>query len=476
MLVPALAGIARLRTIAGGALWGALFGAAAVTTGGIWLVPMMVSEFGLSWPAAGGAMLGLAVGFGWPFAAFGALGVAAKRAPWPGWLGGALAFQTAEWLRGVGPEPFTWLRLGDALHAHPWWAQPASLGGVPLLTLALVVLNGLIFEALTGRGRPRRRTVAQALLVLVAWMAISGWRWQATASTPTQALRVALVQVATPQHERFREETRERNLDRQLALTRRATAEGAQLVVWSETALDFLPGEGRRVEERILQTLGGEPGRALLAGSLVPVATRFGNAVVLYESGRGVRGSYLKRHLVPFVERLPSWMDSFPEWRRRLGRLATPQSYVAGRSRAPLQALGIPIGVLICYESIFENLAREDVVAGAEILVNVSNDAYFPLSGAEQHLAIATMRAIELGRPLVRVSNRGIGAVIDARGTVLARIPRDERGLRVVTIHPQSRTTPYAAGGHHLDEALVALALLGAGLGRGRATTPGFAA
>ena len=103
---------------------------------------------------------------------------------------------------------------------------------------------------------------------------------------------------------------------------------------------------------------------------------------------------------------------------------------------------GAQLGVLICYESIFPDLARRPSSDGADILVNITNDAWYGESSAPyQLLAMAAMRAVETKTPMVRVANTGISAVIEPTGEITARTPLFKRGTEI--------ETRYLASGHH---------------------------
>jgi len=114
---------------------------------------------------------------------------------------------------------------------------------------------------------------------------------------------------------------------------------------------------------------------------------------------------------------------------------------------------------LICYESIFPDLTRREVNEGADVLVNITNDAWYGFtSGPFQHLAIARLRAVEQGLPLARDGNNGVSAMIDPLGRVVARLGLDDVGVLDVPMPQPLPPTPYARFG---DQAYLALLLLG---------------
>jgi apolipoprotein N-acyltransferase len=126
-------------------------------------------------------------------------------------------------------------------------------------------------------------------------------------------------------------------------------------------------------------------------------------------------------------------------------------------TQPPLEAGGTRFGVAICYEDMFGE-EMIDALPGAQVLVNVSNDAWFGHSlEAEQHLQASQMRALESGRWMVRSTNTGVTAAIDEHGRVVSRLPAFTTGTLLADVVPRSGMTPYARAGN-----LPLLAIVGA--------------
>ncbi len=142
------------------------------------------------------------------------------------------------------------------------------------------------------------------------------------------------------------------------------------------------------------------------------------NTALLLASDGSVAGRYDKIDLVPFGEFLPPLFSFVNRITREAG------DFVSGHDIKVLPANGERLGVFICYESAFPDLIRQFAARGANVLVNLSNDAYFGHSEAhQQHLLIARMRAVENRRFIIRSTNDGITAVIDPAGRVVRRFP-----------------------------------------------------
>ena len=144
------------------------------------------------------------------------------------------------------------------------------------------------------------------------------------------------------------------------------------------------------------------------------------SAVVVDPEGREIL-QYDKMHLVPFGEYVPAW--AFPD---KIGKItAEVGNFVPGTSYGVAQTPEGTIGIFICYEDIFPQLVRRIALTGAQVLVNISNDAWYGDSAAAfQHLEMARFRAIENHRYLLRATNDGITALIDPYGRVEKRIAR----------------------------------------------------
>ena len=152
--------------------------------------------------------------------------------------------------------------------------------------------------------------------------------------------------------------------------------------------------------------------------------------------------------------------------------LGTRSEFLPGESTGPLVLPATPqlspdrgplvLGVLICYESIFPELARKQVSQGATLLVNISNDAWFGSSlGPLQHFQMARMRAIETGRDLLRATNTGITAAINHEGKVLKRAPQFEVATLSAEVTPRTGAPPYV---RWRDWPVLGLTALGLGL------------
>ena len=195
------------------------------------------------------------------------------------------------------------------------------------------------------------------------------------------------------------------------------------------------------------------------------------NAALYYQPGvssteRGYTHSYAKRVLLPMAEYIPY------EWLKRLAaKYGIADSFAQGQQANLFPCGSFDLGLSVCYEETFGHLTRESRLAGAEMIVNITNDVWYPRSKlAAQHFDLARLRTVELGIPLVRSCNFGISAAIDSYGRVIAATPDGQwtdwtsRALEV-EVTPTVRWTPYVLFG---DYAILAVAGLGLCVGISR--------
>jgi apolipoprotein N-acyltransferase len=299
---------------------------------------------------------------------------------------------------------------------------------------------------------PRRRRAALRglLLALVALWLFGAYRL-GSASPAVGQMRVGLVQAAIPQDEKWDAALGWRNVRTHTALTRRAAAQGARLIVWPESAVPFYYDSDPAVATE-LSTLARERGIFLLfgnddrdGGTGLDLDRVLVGAKLVDPTGT-LAFRYHKMRLVPFGEYVP--LDG---WLEQLGVKKLVQevgSFTPGRVASVAGIEGRRLGVTICYEAIFPDLVRQFSANGAELLVNITNDAWYGRTSAPyQHFAMARLRAVENGRFLVRAANTGISAVVDPRGRVLSQTGLFERTTLVRSVSFVAERTWYARFG-----------------------------
>jgi len=369
-----------------------------------------------------------------------------------------------EWTRGWILTGFPWMALGYSQvdSALAGWAPVLGVYGVS----AMLVLSVAAFlVALLTRDRQQWIAIAIVVLPWLLGGVLKTVDWTEAAGEP---LTATLIQGGVPQDRKWLPEQFRPTLD----FYRKATRDVANsdIVVWPEVAI---PAVTTRVENYIdaLESDSRITGQTILFGILEKVTERtiepkvYNSVVALNGEERQV---YRKRHLVPFGEYFPV-PAQVREWMRMLSLPHNDLS--AGEDEQALIRTrdGVELAVFICYEDAY---AAEQlyVFPEAEILINVSNDAWFGDSIApHQHLQIARMRSLEAGRYSLRATNTGISAFIGPDGKVLESGAQFQPVTMTMKIEPRKGHTPYTSVGNWLILSACFLIVAGFWL-RGRAS------
>jgi apolipoprotein N-acyltransferase len=438
--------------------------------GTVYWTGAVVTQFGgLSWPvgvvvaAALVAYLSLfpalfTLCLGWLGAKFGARAIMLAPAIWV----------TTELGRTYFWSGFPWLLLGYSQTTVLPIAQFASVVGVFGLSAVVAAVSAALAYFVISRSPG---SIASLGVVAVVLVAIAAWGYRRLGNDVLvdqgRSVRVALVQGNIPQDEKWDAAHAERILTTYLTMTREAAGEGAQLVIWPESATPFPFMDDRAGGERI-RAVVRETGVELLLGSDQIDANRsYYNAAFLVRTDGSVAGIYQKMHLVPFGEFVPLQQLLF-----FVGPLVEQVGgFTAGGEMVTLPTAYGPISTAICYEIVFPRLVRESVLRGSQLLTTITNDAWYGRSSAPfQHFLQAQMRAIEQGRYLARAANTGISGIVDPYGRVIQRSEIFQREILVGDVRLLETRTIYGRIGDlfaYLCAVLTLAALVSAGGIRG---------
>jgi len=357
----------------------------------------------------------------------------------PLWVVFPVAWTAIEWVVGhQGDIRFPWLGLGTSLAGAPVLVQWADVAGAHGVTLWLAWCNVMLVEAMLGsreqgagsRTLQWRPAVPVLVTILAAW-GYGAWRAR---TLPIRELgSVGLIQP----NEGFREKWDPRHADSVVAklvtMSRTLEVRGpVALMVWPEVAI---PGYLQPAWDSSIAALARQSRTPILAGGIYSENHSDGsydyfNAAFYFDSSGDWRRYpvYEKHYLVPVVERVPfvpaRLMQSVPgvgRWSGGFGR---------GRSLPVYSNTLGRFGVMICYESAFEDLARGYRRRGAEFLVNITNDAWYGrTAGPYQHAAHLVMRAIETRMGIARAANDGISEFLDPLGHAYAETGLEQEAL-----------------------------------------------
>ncbi|OYY67881.1 apolipoprotein N-acyltransferase [Sphingomonas sp. 28-63-12] len=378
------------------------------------------------------------------------------------------AWIATEWLRGTMFTGYPWNPLGVIWLPVIDVAHSARLIGTYALSGISVAIAG---AGLLAARRQWRFPVGVIAGVALLMLASIDFRAPATFADVPNAPRIRVIQPNLDQEERPRDDYPEANL---AAIERHIGTPGAvpRLIVWPEGALRFFVEQGYppawywkgRPEvtlARIASHLGPNDivltgGNSLQFDARGAVSTGT-NSVFAIDAKARLLGRYDKAHLVPWGEYLPArpLMSALGLSRLVPGDL----DFQPGPGPAGLNLPGFGlVGMDICYEIIFSGHTVSRAHRPAFIF-NPSNDSWYGRWGPVEHLAMARLRAIEEGLPIIRATPTGVSAIIDADGRVLASIPAKTDGAIELPIPPAHAATLFARVGN-LMAALVAAGLL----------------
>jgi apolipoprotein N-acyltransferase len=368
----------------------------------------------------------------------------------------------SEWVRGGIFTGFPWLVIGYSQVPAGPLAGFAPVVGVYGVSGLLALAAAIAAWAFTVRGRSALIWAMAGVAALgVAGQALRGVAWTVPDGPPTS---VALLQGNVPQDAKWRPENIGATLD---MYYRMAAASPARLVVLPETALPLFEAALSRADRARFAELGRLQDGDVLAGMATgsPDGAYYNSVISL---GAAPDQRYHKVHLVPFGEYLPQ--RAVWGWVLEVLRIPLADFARGGVDQRPLAVGGQRVAANICYEDAFgEEIIRQ--LPEASVLINVSNLAWFGDSLAPwQHAQMSQMRALETGRMMLRATNTGITAIIDARGRMLAYLPSFTAGSLRGEIQGYAGATPYVRWGNL--PVLAVWGLLAAGLGAGALRRP----
>lgn len=418
-----------------------------------WVMNSMVNYGGMSWMLAAGVLVLLALFQGVYTALAVWMAVALhKRLPEKVPAAPILAacWVSLDYIRAHMPLGFSfpWNSLGQSQHSFSPLLQNADWGSYFGLTFLIVLFNGSLVALI------RREKTGGIQFIVAIILVVSACLYGMIPDSSVADQRpfsVGVVQGNLDLNEKWQPENRIRFLTRQQNLSRQLMGDAPDMFLWSESALPFIYRYAWRYQDP-----GGSPGRLmaefmeetripLLTGTLDKTGDDTYNAAVL----TGINQPevyYYKERLVPFGEFVPLENLFFFVQRMVEEGIGT---FARGNSDEPVvHPLGTKMAITICYENIFPDLIRKRVLAGGEVIINITNDAWFGESSASaQLLAASRFRAVETHRPVIRCANTGISGAIDARGQLLYETALFTEDAFNVTVFPSSMKTLYTVYG-----------------------------
>jgi apolipoprotein N-acyltransferase len=364
-----------------------------------------------------------------------------------------------EWIRSWQALGGPWNVLGASQWQHPAVLALAAVGGVWLVSFALVACNTGLLVILAGKGSAVRAVGAAAAAVTIAAGPVA---FALTPPAPiVRYVTIALVQPGIEHNPQLRVDASQR-------LTAGMAGRHVDLIVWGESSVAYDLQRDASLRHRI-QALSKTAGAQILLNEDFKRGHGSFSKMAVLVGPTGIDGTYTKTRLVPFGEYIP--------FRSALGFLtsvsrAAPTNVVPGDGAHVLRATipgGRPltVGVLICFESAFPDMSRVDADHGAQLIIYQTSDSTFQASWAPaQHASLGALRAAETGRPTVQAALTGDSVAYDARGRLLSWFGTSRRGVDVVRLGlpPSTARTPYDRLGDYVPWTAVGIALLAAAI------------
>jgi len=331
-----------------------------------------------------------------------------------------------EFLRSFLLTGFPWATLGYSQQSHLHIIQSADLFGVYGLSFLLVLSNGVLASCARSLWERQPGYLPWPALVLTVCLFAGNlgyghFRLGQGLDYRNKTLQTSLVQGNIDQSVKWDPAHKASTVSTYGRLSRQAAADGPlDLIVWPESATPFYFQNGGPLSARVESVARGTGAHLLFGSPAYEVLNRqnryLNSAFLLSGEGRGL-GRSDKVHLVPFGEYVP--LGRFLPF---IDKMVVGIGDFSPGAVSPLPLNGESLGVLVCFEGIFPELARDFVRQGADALVNITNDAWFGRSSAPfQHLAMTRFRAVENRVWVARAANTGITAFIAPSGRISER-------------------------------------------------------
>ena len=360
----------------------------------------------------------------------------------------AAMWSVYEWTQTIGWWGVPWGRLPIGQSKYIVGLQTASLFGSYFITFTIVFVNACIAYAVIERKAIKLMSVMACATLIFQYGAGTVLYFSDIDGKTT--VNVAAVQGNISTAEKWSESSKDKMLERYHDYTVEAAKDGADIVVWPETAFPYWASEDNDVGEYMC-ALAKKANVTILAGAFTggEEEKHYNSIIAVLPDGSFHETVYNKQRLVPFGEFIPLY-DLISVVAPPLAELAMLGSDLRfGEESKVIELENAKVGPLICFDSIYEDLARESVRGGAQLITISTNDSWFTDSAAlYMHRAQAQLRAIENGRYIVRSANTGISAIISSKGEVIDHLEPNVGGIVRFDVHLNDHTTLYTVIGN----------------------------
>jgi apolipoprotein N-acyltransferase len=338
---------------------------------------------------------------------------------------------TLELIRAYAFTGFPWSSLGYSQYKFLHLIQISDITGLYGVSFLVAGMNGLFFDLLVLWPRRSRKmplfapgmmTVGIVIFLLLLIISLLYGTWRLNIEEGGEKIRVSVIQGNIEQEKKWDKRFQREVMNIYKRLSIKALDDSPDIIVWPESALPFIYGYDTLLTEEFLKFQKGL-GVHLVTGSVVVKDIKderpyLSNSAILLSPEGKVISIYDKVHLVPYGEYVPL-RRFFPFIEKLVVGIG---DFVAGDEYVVMKTPFVRIAPLICYEVIFPGLVRKFVNRGADVIVTITNDAWFGKTSAPyQHFSMAVFRAVENRTPVIRAANTGISGFIDSRGRIKSK-------------------------------------------------------
>ena len=339
-----------------------------------------------------------------------------KRFSIPIYLSSPLIWVLLEYVRGFFMSGFPWSFLAHSQYNFLSFIQVVSITGTYFISFLIVAVNAVCFSL--WRRKKISSIYITCVMILCAATLIYGFI-SLNEKSEIPHKKVAIIQGNIRQDEKWDDAFKIMIIKKYVQMTQQS-GKTADLIVWPETAMPFIFDQ-EIYANKYIKVLPTDVNANILFGTISKDKSGgFRNSAYVIGKTGDTIGFYNKVHLVPFGEYTP--LLTYLPFLEKL--TATGGGFVPGDGHKPIKTDIGNIGVLICYEGVFPSITNETVREGAQVLVNLTNDAWYDRTSAPfQHFAFYIFRAVETDRYVLRAANTGISAIIDPKGRVDVKTP-----------------------------------------------------
>ncbi len=370
------------------------------------------------------------------------------------------------WLFTMSDLNYPWADFGYALAYYLPFVQAAELGAVYLISLIILAVNAAIYASVSQKLNlsqyVRRNLRYGSVFVIVLLYGYGVVRLNSPDSgADSKKLAVGILQGNMTRGQKWNPKNLQMNFERYFDLSRKAASEGAEFLIWPETATPTYLMQERRYLGNV-QSLVDSLGAPLLTGTpyyrvVGPQEYVYFNSAVLITPGRDDYQVYSKIRLVPVSEHIP-FSGRFKKLKEiRLGQA----DFSAGEEQTIFDLKGFKFAAVICFESAFPGYCREFAQRGAQFLVVITNDMWFGRTSLlEQHAMMSVFRAVENRIPVVRSANTGVSMAVDKWGRISTKSDIFVQDHLLAKIAPENSESIYGRIGDIIPKGAMILSII----------------